>query len=197
MKKKIPNKLAAELATRNIIARCIHGGVVRDDREQAFIDLTHGVFNILIGTDIVGRLLDLYDFTHIFNYDFPSNMEKYLYRIKSDKIVACVSLWEKEDGKHAEGIVRIMDEVMQEVPDWLRKEMKRYKVQQERKAHKESNSGLAFVPDRGGDICRRCGLSGHWSRECPVGPLVKGGGRVGRGVRVDRVAISPGSAQGK
>ena len=68
----------------------------------------------------------------------------------------------KEDWKHAEKLVKIIELAMQE-----------------RKALKKSVFGLAFVLDRGGAICRRCGMSEHWSRECPVGLLVKGGGRVG------------------
>jgi len=45
------------------------------------IDLKSGDVKILIATDVASRGLDIDDITHVFNYDFPKDMEEYVHRV--------------------------------------------------------------------------------------------------------------------
>jgi len=190
MRKTRADFISAELAMRNIIAQCIHGGRDQEDREQALIDLKSGEVRILIATDVASRGLDIDDVTHVFNYDFPRDMEEYVHRIgrtgRAGKTGTSISLWAKGDWRHAGELVGIMEEAGQEVPDWLRREADRFRAWRERKNEENATNrrDVAALSGRGGgggrgggDGCHKCGQSGHWSRECPQG----GGGGSGGG----------------
>lgn len=40
-----------------------------------------GRVRILIATDLASRGLDVQDITHVFNFDFPRNIEEYVHRV--------------------------------------------------------------------------------------------------------------------
>ena len=126
MRKTRADYISAELAMKNIVAACIHGGRDQEDREQALIDLKSGEVRILIATDLASRGLDIDDVTHVYNYDFPRDMEEYVHRVgrtgRAGKTGTSISLWDKADWKHAEELIDILEEAGQEVPDWLRRE---------------------------------------------------------------------------
>lgn len=43
--------------------------------------LLSGRVKILVATDLASRGLDVHDITHVFNFDFPRNIEEYVHRI--------------------------------------------------------------------------------------------------------------------
>merc|ERR1711915_728328 len=90
-----------------------------------------------ISTDVASRGLDIDDVTHVFNYDFPRDMEEYVHRIgrtgRAGKTGTSISLWSRQDWKHAEELIEIMEEAGQDVPEWLRGEAVRYNAWKERK----------------------------------------------------------------
>merc|ERR1712098_443132 len=191
MRKTRADFISAELAMRGIIAQCIHGGRDQDDREQALIDLKSGEVRILIATDVASRGLDIDDITHVFNYDFPKDMEEYVHRVgrtgRAGKTGASITLWDKADWKHADELIDILEEAGQEVEDWLRREAVRYSSWRKRKdEEKAAMKGEGGGPGGrggggGGDGCFKCGESGHFSRECPQGRGGAGGGGSGSG----------------
>lgn len=40
-----------------------------------------GRVRILVATDLASRGLDVHDISHVFNYDFPRNIEEYVHRV--------------------------------------------------------------------------------------------------------------------
>ena len=40
-----------------------------------------GNVRILVATDLASRGLDVSDITHVFNFDFPRNIEEYVHRV--------------------------------------------------------------------------------------------------------------------
>merc|ERR1712112_358610 len=136
MRKTRADFISAELAMRQIVAATIHGSRDQEDREQALIDLKSGEVRILIATDVASRGLDIDDVTHVFNYDFPKDMEEYVHRIgrtgRAGKSGTSISLWERRDWRKAGELVSIMEEAGQDVPNWLRGEADRFKNHQAR-----------------------------------------------------------------
>merc|ERR1719500_610104 len=154
MRKTRADFISAELAMKNIIAQCIHGGRDQGDREQALIDLKSGEVRILIATDVASRGLDIDDVTHVFNYDFPKDMEEYVHRIgrtgRAGKRGESISLWERRDWRKAPELVTIMEEAGQDVPAWLRGEADRFTKHEARQREE----------GRGGDVRGGGGRSG-------------------------------------
>merc|ERR1712098_929920 len=198
MRKTRAGFISAELAMKNIIAQCIHGGRDQEDREQALIDLKSGDVKILIATDVASRGLDIDDITPVFNFDFPKDMEEYVHRVgrtgRAGKTGASITLWDKAGWKHADELIYILEEAGQEVPDWLRTEATRYIAWKDRKEREKAamRNEVASLTGRmgasgmrsgggGGDGCFKCGESGHFSRECPQGRGGAGGGGSGSG----------------
>merc|ERR1719500_167058 len=97
------DEVSCECAMKGIVAATIHGSRDQEDREQALIDLKTGEVRILIATDVASRGLDIDDVTHVFNYDFPKDMEEYVHRIgrtgRAGKRGTSISLWERRDWK--------------------------------------------------------------------------------------------------
>ncbi|KAL1415172.1 hypothetical protein MTO96_029688 [Rhipicephalus appendiculatus] len=80
-RKAMVDNLTCELVLAGIDCDSIHGSREQCDRERALEDLRSGQIRILIATDVAARGLDIVDVTHIFNYDFPFNMEEYVHRV--------------------------------------------------------------------------------------------------------------------
>ena len=99
------SEIAAECALKNLVVQCIHGNRAQEDREQALIDLKSGEVRILIATDVASRGIDIGDVTHVYNYDFPKDMEEYVHRVgrtgRAGKTGTSISLWDKSDWRHA------------------------------------------------------------------------------------------------
>jgi len=64
----------------------IKSGVIHSEKSQEYREYTmknykRGKFNILIGTDVASRGLDIDDITHVVNYDVPEYAEDYVHRV--------------------------------------------------------------------------------------------------------------------
>jgi ATP-dependent RNA helicase DeaD len=59
----------------------IHGGLTQNKREVALDALRDGKINVLVGTDVAARGLDIKNVSHVYNYDVPKTSEEYVHRI--------------------------------------------------------------------------------------------------------------------
>ena len=73
--------LSSDLCLRGLAVQSLHGDREQCDREQALGDFRTGRVRVLVATDLASRGLDVSDITHIFNYDFPRNIEEYVHRV--------------------------------------------------------------------------------------------------------------------
>uniref|UniRef100_A0A673NGX5 RNA helicase n=1 Tax=Sinocyclocheilus rhinocerous TaxID=307959 RepID=A0A673NGX5_9TELE len=74
-KKVKADDLSSDLCLQGIAVQSLHGDREQCDREEDFKD---GRVRILVATDLASRGLDVHDITHVFNYDFPRNVEEYV-----------------------------------------------------------------------------------------------------------------------
>ncbi len=79
--KSMTLELADKLNARGYAAAGLNGDMNQAQREKTVNQLKQGKLDILIGTDIVARGLDINRISHVINYDIPYDTESYVHRI--------------------------------------------------------------------------------------------------------------------
>merc|ERR1719197_286127 len=77
--KRSADTLEADLYDLGCPSASIHGD--KDQRERALGDFKSGRISVIIGTDVLGRGIDVPAVTHVINYDAPGDIEDYTHRI--------------------------------------------------------------------------------------------------------------------
>lgn len=148
-KKVIADDLASDLLLNGVECQSIHGDREQSDREQAIEDLRTGIARILIATDIASRGLDIKDITHIFNYDFPRNIEEYVHRVgrtgRAGQTGSSITLMTRNDWSKAKHLIEIMEEAGQEIPQELMAMADRYQLW---KTKRDAEDAAARRPGR-------------------------------------------------
>ncbi len=79
--KMATEELAEKLQARGFSAEALNGDMVQKQRERLVAKLKSGIVDVLIGTDVVARGLDVERISHVINYDVPYDAESYIHRI--------------------------------------------------------------------------------------------------------------------
>ena len=69
------------LMLKGVEAVAIHGGKDQAEREHAIAAFKKGAKDVLIGTDVASKGLDLPEIQHVINFDMPKEIENYVHRI--------------------------------------------------------------------------------------------------------------------
>ncbi|MCL1142522.1 DEAD/DEAH box helicase [Shewanella gaetbuli] len=97
-------KLVSQLAKRDIIAECIHGGRSQATREQLLADFKANKIQYLIATGVAARGLDIDELPVVINYDLPFPADDYIHRIgrtgRAGAAGEAISLVSKDDFKN-------------------------------------------------------------------------------------------------
>lgn len=75
------DELARNLNTNGFYCASINGDKSQYERERILGDFRKGAINILIGTDVASRGIDIKDINVVINYDFPNTIEDYVHRV--------------------------------------------------------------------------------------------------------------------
>ncbi|PIR69016.1 hypothetical protein COU48_00845, partial [Candidatus Nomurabacteria bacterium CG10_big_fil_rev_8_21_14_0_10_03_31_7] len=75
------DKLATIMQDRGIEADCLHGDMRQGARDRAIKKFKAGQLHVLVATDLAARGLDVFNITHVINYDLPEEFETYVHRI--------------------------------------------------------------------------------------------------------------------
>uniref|UniRef100_A0A8P4GHC6 RNA helicase n=1 Tax=Dicentrarchus labrax TaxID=13489 RepID=A0A8P4GHC6_DICLA len=165
-KKLVADDLSSDMCLQGLAVQSLHGDREQCDREEALKDFKESRVRILVATDLASRGLDVHDITHVFNYDFPRNIEEYVHRVgrtgRAGRSGAAVTLVTRENWRMAPELIHILERAGQEVPEELVLMAERY---EKHKSEKEMSD------PRGGQ--GRGGGGGGWGRR-------DGGGRGGR-----------------
>jgi ATP-dependent RNA helicase DeaD len=73
--------VAEQLNGLGYLAQAIHGEVTQAQRERVLERFRAGRIQLLVGTDVAARGLDIPDVSHVINYDVPPDAESYVHRI--------------------------------------------------------------------------------------------------------------------
>ncbi|MDO8582932.1 MAG: DEAD/DEAH box helicase [bacterium] len=74
-------KLTDELIRRGFKAGAIHGNKRQNQRQKTLDAFKSNEIQILLGTDVASRGLDIPDVSHVINYEMPESYEVYVHRI--------------------------------------------------------------------------------------------------------------------
>ncbi|KAG8555409.1 hypothetical protein GDO81_017698 [Engystomops pustulosus] len=140
--------LASDFSLQGIPVQSLHGNREQCDREQALDDFKKGKVRILIATDLASRGLDVHDITHVFNFDFPRNIEEYVHRVgrtgRAGRSGESITLVSRKDWRVAGELITILERANQEIPQELMDMAERY---DQFKKKKESERDL--LPRKG------------------------------------------------
>ncbi|XP_016132407.1 probable ATP-dependent RNA helicase DDX43 [Sinocyclocheilus grahami] len=130
--------LSSDLCLQGVAVQSLHGDREQCDREEALQDFRDGRVRILVATDLASRGLDVHDITHVFNYDFPRNVEEYVHRVgrtgRAGRSGASITLVTREDWRVASELITILERSGQDVPEELVLMAERYEKHQREKA---------------------------------------------------------------
>ncbi|KAJ1058107.1 hypothetical protein K5549_015614 [Capra hircus] len=130
-RKLVADDLSSDLSIQGIPVQSLHGDREQCDRDQALEDFRSGRVKILIATDLASRGLDVTDVTHVYNYNFPRNIEEYVHRVgrtgRAGKTGESITLVTQDDWKIADELIKILQRANQIVPPNLRSMADRFK----------------------------------------------------------------------
>ncbi|XP_034008414.1 LOW QUALITY PROTEIN: probable ATP-dependent RNA helicase DDX43 [Trematomus bernacchii] len=171
-KKLVCDDLASDMCLQGMAVQSLHGDRDQCDREEALRDFKNGRVRILVATDLASRGLDVHDITHVYNYDFPRNIEEYVHRVgrtgRAGRSGASITLVTRENWRMAAELILILERAEQEVPEELVIMAERFAKNKRDKEMDNPRGGRGGWGGGGGG-----GGGGGWGRR-------EGGGRRGR-----------------
>jgi ATP-dependent RNA helicase RhlE len=79
--KRGADRLRTRLTGKGVQALAIHGDMTQGARQRALDRFVGGKVDVLVGTDVAARGLDLDGISHVINYDPPRDYKDYIHRI--------------------------------------------------------------------------------------------------------------------
>ncbi|XP_042358583.1 probable ATP-dependent RNA helicase DDX43 [Plectropomus leopardus] len=153
-KKLVADDLSSDLCLQGLAVQSLHGDREQCDREEALKDFKDSRVRILVATDLASRGLDVIDITHVFNYDFPRNIEEYVHRVgrtgRAGRLGAAVTLVTRENWRMAPELIPILERAGQEVPEELVLMAERYEKHKREKDLCNPRDGPGGGGRRGG-----------------------------------------------
>ncbi|XP_043752276.1 probable ATP-dependent RNA helicase DDX4 isoform X5 [Cervus elaphus] len=122
--KKKADFIATLLCQEKISTTSIHGDREQREREQALGDFHRGKCPVLVATSVAARGLDIENVQHVINFDLPSTIDEYVYRIgrtgRCGNTGRAISFFDLESDSHlAQPLVKVLSDAQQDVPAWL------------------------------------------------------------------------------
>ncbi|SMO51659.1 DEAD/DEAH box helicase [Fodinibius sediminis] len=79
--KRKTEEVSRELRSRGYGSDFINGDLSQNQRDRVMAKFRSGTIDVLVGTDVAARGLDIDDIDAVFNYDIPQDPEYYVHRI--------------------------------------------------------------------------------------------------------------------
>ncbi len=79
--KRGAERVGQQLKTDGFRAKALHGDLTQKQRDEAMAHFREGKLHVMVATDIASRGLDVFDVSHVINYDLPEDHLTYVHRI--------------------------------------------------------------------------------------------------------------------
>merc|ERR1740117_2431115 len=121
--KRSADTLEEDLYHLGCPAASVHGDKDQRERERALGAFKGGQISVIIGTDVLGRGIDVPEVAHVINYDAPNDIEDYTHRIgrtgRAGHQGLATTMLNDRDSSIVRDLHRQLEESKQEAPDWL------------------------------------------------------------------------------
>jgi len=121
--KRSADTLEEDLYHLGCPAASVHGDKDQRERERALGAFKGGQISVIIGTDVLGRGIDVPEVAHVINYDAPSDIEDYTHRIgrtgRAGHQGLATTFLNDRDGSIARDLHDMLIKSKQDAPDWL------------------------------------------------------------------------------
>merc|ERR1719353_1396918 len=122
--KRSADDLERDLYDLGCPAASVHGDKDQRERERALGAFKSGQISVIIGTDVLGRGIDVPEVTHVINYDAPGDIDDYCHRIgrtgRAGHQGLATSMINDRDGSLARDLYDMLAQSNQDAPSWLR-----------------------------------------------------------------------------
>merc|ERR1719383_1022110 len=149
--KKGADYLDEFLYNRKYKSTSIHGDRTQREREEALNAFRSGEYPILVATAVAARGLDISNVRHVINFDLPSDVDEYVHRIgrtgRAGNVGWATSFYNEANQKIAPGLVDLLTEAKQDVPDRL-KHIARMSLENGARRSREGKNGFGSVDIR-------------------------------------------------
>jgi len=121
--KRRATMLSNKLRQQGFNADAIHSDRTQYEREATLKRFRNGSLRFLVGTDVVGRGVDIKGIAQVINLDMPQDVDTYVHRIgrtgRAGAAGTAMSYFTQNDTGLAKELVKILKSSTQEVPSWL------------------------------------------------------------------------------
>merc|ERR1719201_1169044 len=121
--KRSADTLEEDLYNLGCPAASVHGDKDQRQRERALGAFKSGQISVIIGTDVLGRGIDVPEVAHVINYDAPGDIEDYTHRIgrtgRAGHQGLATTMINERDAGIARDLHDMLEKSKQEAPDWL------------------------------------------------------------------------------
>merc|ERR1719502_2185615 len=121
--KRSADMLEDELYSLGCPAASVHGDKDQRECERALNAFKAGQISVIIGTDVLGRGIDVPEVAHVINYDAPADIEDYTHRIsrtgRAGHQGLATTMLNDRDGSIARDLHDMLVKSKQDAPDWL------------------------------------------------------------------------------
>merc|ERR1740138_2037829 len=121
--KRSADTLEADLYDLGCPSASVHGDKDQRDRERALAAFKGGQISVIIGTDVLGRGIDVPEVAHVINYDAPGDIDDYCHRIgrtgRAGHQGLATTMLNENDGGIARDLHDMLSKSNQDAPDWL------------------------------------------------------------------------------
>jgi len=118
--KEVVKKLDSAFRRGNLPARAFHSDLEQAEREEILRAFKNKQVNILIGTDVLSRGIDVEGISLVINFDVPPDPEDYVHRIgrtaRAETTGTAVTLINEKDQRKFHSIERLIGSTIEKMP---------------------------------------------------------------------------------
>jgi len=113
-------RLDADLKKTNLKVKAFHSDLQQDERQKILLDFKNRKLNVLVGTDVLSRGIDVDGIDLVVNFDVPGDPEDYIHRIgrtaRAESTGTAITFVNNKDFGKFKSIEEHMDRKVDQVP---------------------------------------------------------------------------------